>query len=408
MMRWGAWSWKHGALALLWCGLMGACEKGGSGGGSTTPPDDTSDVAQRRREVLQGVTAKVILPTLEDSASKLDALKVATANLEGSGSDEDLSAAQGAWRQAMGAWQEAEVMQVGPAGVATDTLGGEGLRDEVYGWPLLNRCRLDQLLVENKVSAADLGAQPLNVRGLGAIEYLLFATPTNACPPNLAINAQGQWAALGDGEVLRRRRQMASALSSLASDKAKVLRDKWSPQGGNFAQTFGSAGEGSALYPSSQDGLNALSDAMFYLELYTKDMKVGRPSGAIGCSTATCPEALESPYSKTSASHVAMNLRAFRKLFLGAEPGVDGVGFDDLLREAGAPELADQMLADLDAAIGLAEGLPGNSLEEALASDPASVAALFQALQKISDELKTQFLTVLDLELPKRAEADND
>jgi predicted lipoprotein len=201
---------------------------------------------------------------------------------------------------------------------------------------------------------------------------------------------------------------MLSALSSLAADKAKLLRDAWSPQAGNFAQTLGAAGDGSTLYPSAQDGLNALSDAMFYLELFTKDMKVGRPSGAIGCSTATCPEALESPFSKRSAANVAANLRGFQKLFLGAAPGTDAPGFDDLLREAGAPELADQMGADLDAAILAAESLPGGSMEEALASDPASVAALFQALQKLSDELKTQFLTVLDLELPKRAEADND
>jgi predicted lipoprotein len=401
-------TWRKLGAALLTCCALWACEKGSSSDGGAAPTPDTSDTAQRRREVLQGVSARVIVPALEGAADKLDALKVAAARLEGSGSAEDLAATQAAWREAMDLWQEVEVMQVGPAGVATDTAGGEGLRDEVYGWPLLNRCRIDQVLVEGKLSAEELAAQPINVRGLGAIEYLLYATPDNACLPNLAINAQGQWAALGQDEVARRRRQMLSALSSLAADKAKLLRDAWSPQAGNFAQTLGAAGDGSTLYPSAQDGLNALSDAMFYLELFTKDMKVGRPSGAIGCSTATCPEALESPFSKRSAANVAANLRGFQKLFLGAAPGTDAPGFDDLLREAGAPELADQMGADLDAAILAAESLPGGSMEEALASDPASVAALFQALQKLSDELKTQFLTVLDLELPKRAEADND
>ena len=40
--------------------------------------------------------------------------------------------------------------------------------------------------------------------------------------------------------------------------------------------------------------------------------------------------------------------------------------------------------------------------------DPAGVKALYDSLRVIVVLLKTEFISVLDLELPKRVEGDND
>jgi hypothetical protein len=47
-------------------------------------------------------------------------------------------------------------------------------------------------------------------------------------------------------------------------------------------------------------------------------------------------------------------------------------------------------------------------LEQALASDPQKVRAVYDAVKALTDPLKTEFVTVLNLELPRTSEGDND
>ena len=48
------------------------------------------------------------------------------------------------------------------------------------------------------------------------------------------------------------------------------------------------------------------------------------------------------------------------------------------------------------------------SLEQALATDPAKVMTVYTAFKGLTDLLKTEFVTVLNLELPKTTQGDND
>ncbi len=88
---------------------------------------------------------------------------------------------------------------------------------------------------------------------------------------------------------------------------------------------------------------------------------------------------------------------------------MDGAGrcFDDLLTEIGAPTLSAQMLGLIDAAIGIADGFEAD-LPDLLAENRLALQPLYDAVKDISDLLKTQLLTTLDLEVPNRAEGDND
>jgi hypothetical protein len=47
-------------------------------------------------------------------------------------------------------------------------------------------------------------------------------------------------------------------------------------------------------------------------------------------------------------------------------------------------------------------------LEDALLTDPSKVSAVHQAVKGITDLLKTEFITLLDLELPSSVATDND
>ena len=59
-------------------------------------------------------------------------------------------------------------------------------------------------------------------------------------------------------------------------------------------------------------------------------------------------------------------------------------------------------------AIVAADAVPHDDLAKALNTAPTSVLDLHAAVKSITDLLKTEFVSVLDLEAPQSVEGDND
>lgn len=403
-----------GALAL---GSMHACvessttrhtgsSQSGAGPSGVGPSSSsTGGGSFDKSEMLNNLGAQ-IAGTCASFATAADALAAATQSYATSLSTADRDAARQAWRDAMDVWQRVEIMQVGPAGVKSAVLGGEDIRDEIYSWPLVNRCRVDQELVDGTYSDASAFATKLiNVRGLDALEYLLFNdAATNACTAQSSINTSGSWNALTD--LAQRRADYAHTAAVLVAQQAAALDERWRATGGNFIAELQAP---SGTYADEQQVLNALSDAMFYLDTRTKDVKLAIPSGLSDCAADVCPEALESTFAGYSKQQIVGNLQGFQILFLGGAPAeLDALGFQDLLVALGQNDLADRMRLDIEGALAVAEAIEEADLTAALATDPESVRDLYFAVKKITDVLKSDFVTVLDLNLPKTAEGDND
>ena len=98
----------------------------------------------------------------------------------------------------------------------------------------------------------------------------------------------------------------------------------------------------------------------------------------------------------------------FRLLFEGCGANGSGLGFDDLLVSVDQAELAGDMKTALANAIAALDAIDELSIEAAMLSDAASVQALYDAIKALTDLLKTDFVTVLDLARPMGAEGDND
>ena len=377
--------------------------------------DTASDVyvptgADGTRAVLAAVGEHVVRASLRDFETAADRLVAATDAARTSDTAETRDAARAAWREAMRIWQRIEVLQVGPAGLALFTLGGRGLRDEIHPWPFVSYCRMDQGTVDGLYAdAGTLRPEPVSARGLSAIEYVLFEeSGTNRCGPTAVINTSGSWAALGDVEVARRRRVYAHSAAVLVAERARELRLAWDPAGEDFATTLATAGAGSTLFPSAQAGLNALSDALFYLYKDVVDLKLGIPAGLyVDCATATCPDNVESPWADASLDHIRVNVETFRDAYLGAPPGLDAAGFDDLLRSMGAAELDTRIQTAIATALAAIDPVVV-PLEVAVDTDHEDVVALHDAIRALADLFKVEVLTLLDLELPTRVEGDND
>jgi predicted lipoprotein len=310
-------------------------------------------------------------------------------------------AARKAFTAAMDAWQMVEMMQVGPAAISTMP-GGMDLRDHVYSWPLVNPCAVEAELVSRGFEAPTFPMALVNRRGLAALEYLLFTEGSESqCPQG----APAGWAALAPAEREARRRAYAAVAAADVHRRATALVDAWEAGKGGFAAVLASAGPGNKTFPTTQLALSAVSAALFYLDGETKDQKVGQPLGLFECLAPSCPE---SRFARRTKANVRANLVAFRRITEGCGAGFDGLGFDDLLEAVGAEAVAGALRQRGAAVLAALDAIEEPDLPEAAKADMASVRALHAAMKGLTDMLKMEFKTLLDLEIPKRFEGDND
>lgn len=370
--------------------------------------------ADAERAVLANVATQIALPLYRDFEASATRLDEATAAYEASLSDPDRDAARAAWDQAMGLWQAAEMLQLGPAGMRPQNgvpgvIGGLDLRDRIYVWPIV-QCRIDQETVAATYDdPAAFAAAPATVRGLAVIEYLLFLDSLgNGCSAGAAINTDGTWAGLGATEIRRRRARYAHLAATLVRGAATELRAAWDPSGGDFAGTLSRAGEAGNPYRSAAEGLNALVGAMFYVDTDVKDMKLGAPAArTTACLVSSCPTLLESRWAGRAREGVLANLRAFERIFFGDAPAGTAPGLDDLLASIGAADVRDRVATALASAIAAVEALPPIT-PASLEANVAAVGAAYDAVKGLTDLLKSELLCVLGIDLPNRADGDND
>jgi predicted lipoprotein len=381
----------------------GSSGEGGSAGSTSPPPEPDFS-----KPGLLTALADCATASYGEFQGLAQQFSEATAELVSDDTAAKQTAAENAWRAAMASWQRAEPFRFGPAARSMDP-GGQNLRDQIYIFNLVNNCMVDQRIVDQGYnSISSVGA---SARGLSGAEYLLFYTgSSNSCVPEAAINANGAWAALSASELRARRIDYAQRVGQDLVSRATTLVNAWHPEQGNFYEQFTRAGAGSTVFASNQDAFNAASDGLFYIEKELKDWKLGTPLGYVpDCPSApnTCPNAVESRHARVSTDNLRQNLLGFRRAFQGCGLDFWGLGFKDWLIEVGAEDLAEEMQDKLEAAQASVDAL-SPPLEEAIVTAPGNVAAVHASVKGLTDLLKTQFVTVLNLELPMGSEGDND
>lgn len=335
-------------------------------------------------------------------------LAAATQKAERANDAASRQAAQETWKRAMDLWQRAELFGFGPL-AATPAPGARDLRDPIYAWPLVNRCVVEQGIVSQSYDKPEFANGLVSTRSLSAVELLLFeGGPDNACPPEASINAQGSWKAIPPDELAHRRAAYARAAAADAAAHSQMLVDAWDPAKGNFFGTFVGAGKNDT-FKTQQMAFNAVSDAAFYIDDFVKNMKVGRPSGLLPeCAKPPCLDQVESQWAHRAKDHLKSNLVGFEKIMRGCGPSGEGLGFDDLLVAVGAEATSKKILDAISASRAALDALVEPTFEQDITKNPEGVKRLFDALRVIVSTMKSEFSTVLDLELPKRVEGDND
>ena len=246
-----------------------------------------------------------------------------------------------------------------------------------------------------------------NRLGLGAVEYLGFAPKEHSCPrpppPLLHWNTQDLFT------VDRSRCSYLGLVMEDLSLQSRVLSQTVTA----FIQATRPVSQLSQ--PEIDRFIQNIVDGLFYLDAVVKDTKLGQPAGMKGCGRQSCFSRTEHRYAQSSIDTILQNLRAVREVFHGSGSKAGARGFYDYLHELGAVSVADGMLYHLDQAIANLEGQESSLLDLAKSSggrgcwdQDSELCQHYADVKQVTDDLKGEFLKILQLRAPDVAQGDAD
>ena len=386
--------------------------------GSSGQQPESEDSTPSEQKLLVAVAEEIILPNYE-------ALKEAAATFIAPNGPleaycdlgpEALTGSSGfrdSFRELVNAVEATEMHALGPA-----MANGAQMRNKISSYhdgPISN-CGIDEIAVLNETAGFDLSERPANQRGMGALDYLLFnKSLLHSCPPQASTTSD--WNGLSESVRFEARCAAAKLLSADLANAASSLHDAWHPDEGGFIAEF-------TEEATVGQNFQSLTDAMFFLEEGAKDAKLGNPLGIVAaCSSTTCPNMIQFPHSKLSLAAVKANVISFQALFdVNEETGFDAViaerGFDDVSQRFTdntqvARTYMETIETDLNVQVDLVEsGSETDCMNAAANPDVASEAlpacTLYGLIKRVVDDMKIDFVTILNVNLPGGTRADND
>ena len=412
---------------LLMVGLVGCVDKSRdltptlSTDDGTDSETDEDVVVIDRNAIMTNLVDNVFIPNYKSTAdssaifaSNAGALADYCGAIDTTEEGSKKTAAQTAWRDLMDKVQQTEIHIIGPA-LRND--GALQSRIHSYTSGSLRTCAIDQAVIQlNQSTDFSVTSRALNQRGMGAIEYLLFNDNLgHSCSSQVLTTSD--WNALSETERKTQRCNLALVLAGDVADSSQLIHEEWTDVDSPYRAEFLTEG-------SRNENFQQITDALFYIESYTKSGKLGIPLGIDPkCSGITCPNLVESPYSESSLRNIKVNTQEFLRIF----NGVSGVGFDDLIADAGHADIANQFKsqsADVITRIDQIETSLSAQLATILTSNDETICmnafanpddesdldacSLTGLLKRITDDLKIDFVAIVNVPVPGRVQSDND
>ena len=325
----------------------------------------------------------------------------------------DLGEAREQWKRTALAFHTVDAFPVGPM-----TDNGRFLLDNLYAWPYLDTCGIDNEVAKGAVSGKYSDQLLYTLKGLGAMEYLLFESSLgSSCNLNRYPEVRA-WLEKSPVQKEKDRCRFAGFLAKDFSAKSKILDQSWDPNEANFTKTLIDG----SRYESVKSATNALTDSLFSIEKM-KDLRMGKPLGLHkDCTNESkkCVESLEHPYAKISKEALEARLTGFRDVFFGSASSEEkAFGLDDFLVSRGTGATKDAMQGYLtDASRSIRDlGELRSEISSMNAADCAAttrenrlvpVCAAFQDLRAITSLWKIEVMTALALRAPADHAGDND
>ena len=391
---------------------------------SDTNDDDSASadvIVIDRNAIMTNLVDNVFIPNYKSTADSSAIFASDTGSLaeycRSIGNADEVSrkaAAKTAWRDLMDKVQQTEIHVIGPA---LRNNGALQSRIHSYTTGNLAKCAVDQSVIQfDEGIDFSVTSRALNQRGMGAIEYLLFNDNMNhSCSSQVPTTSN--WNALSVPERAVQRCNLALELAGDVAYASGLIHEGWIADESSFRAEFLSESNRS-------NNFQQITDALFYFETYTKSDKLAIPLGIHpDCSGITCPNRVESPYSESSLRNIQVNTQEFLRIFNGDS----GIGFDDLIADSGFADVANRFKAQSADVINKIDEIQ-SSLSTQLATiltsneetacinaqanpddeSVLSVCGLAGLIKKITDDLKIEFVMLVNVPVPGSVQSDND
>lgn len=360
-------------LTLCCCLLLLLITCSGGGGGSETPTTDTgggtTDTSFKRDDMLQNLSANVMYAAYVDFANQAKDLDLAAQAFVGEPSSLNFDQLRLAFQQTTLAYKNAEMFNIG----TIDTLR---LDNQVHFWPIRQNTIQAALLDTTPIDASYMENLGVGGKGLGTLEYLLYATKANQAPLT--------W--LSNPDAPRRLDFLRGVTLDLATQADRML-SIWSPDGENLVNALADATDGTEAYGSFREALSEIVNQLVYDLEFVRNNKVGKPLGVDSGGTPQ-PDLVEFPYAHFSHNALRANLQACLALFAGDLNGNDGPGLSEYLTFLES-DLGPQIVAQMRLSIQQLDAIQGD---------------LATASQQRSDNLQQLYDTLNELVLTTKVD----
>ena len=320
--------------------LATAWSCGGGGGGDTLH-------AGPRRAMLGDLANVVIVPTYDSLVADAQGLVVAAAQFEASPDAAALTSVQSAWRRTRAAWKQSQAFAIGPA----DTMRTAAKID----WTPVRSDRIEQEISgTHELTGAYVGSLGANLKGLLAIEYVIFDADGGASASLRALSADP------------RRRAFVRAVAENIRDESIVLRDAWAPDAGDFAAELANAGAGSTTFPTVKSAVDTVVNQIVFLSENVADEQL---LAALGTRTngVPRPEVLAAHRSQNGLADLLDNLAGIQAVYFDSYAGRQGTSLSSIVTSV-SPATAGALAVAIRRAMETATSIP-QPLEQSLSTE---------------------------------------
>lgn len=308
-----------------------------------------------RDAMLENLAYNIILPSHESFLEAAANLESTVNELKQEPNEDSLEAAQKSWRNAIIKWQSSNLFALGDLQIMIlHNQISKGINSQLIE---------ENILMTNTINASFIEDQGSSVKGLLALEYLLF-------------NEAGNTAVLNSLDEKHSAYLVAVAENLHA--KAQELYLYWSPEDGNYAETFISASDDGSNVQSS---LNKLANQMM---AYTEKLTNWRLARPLVYHNSSTPHLglIEGELSESAVAQIRANLNILLLTFTGAQ----GLGFDDYLdavsADYGAIPLSKQMTESIYSALDALESVD-KPLATMITEKPERVEQVYNASKNL-------------------------
>ena len=348
-------------------------------GGSTPPaaesgetPREIAEIAIEtpeisRQDVLPSLAGRVIVPRYRLASDAMGVMADSVSALCSAPGDAALETARAAWRDARAAWMTTEAFRFGPAMDRRSV-------SLVDWWPVSVE-RIDGVVTDGQPVTAETVRQfmPSTQRGMSAMEHLLFG--------------DGSGALAGPGGAMRC--GYLAALATVAHEEIYGVRRDWEGDGESTGYAgFFDGSASSSLHP--REGEAEVVRSLVFVVRTIANMRLG---AALGVDTEADPAAIPAGAAEHSREDLRHQLLGISEMYQGADGDPDALGISHLVRQL-SPEVDSRMAGAIEACRDAVEVFD-DSLESAIASDPAVIRTVYDRFKELQRVLNTEVVSLL-------------